>query len=156
MANPKRCRATLATARHIFVITLLTSHVNELYAHAREAAPAECCGLIGGDDQGRARTIYSLRNIAADPLVGYEAAPEELFAAQRQMRTAGEDLLAIYHSHPRAREPAPSDTDVRLAYYPAATYFIIGLGGPEPLLRAFRIHEREQRWEQVEYEIVGE
>ena len=138
------------------MLTLLTSHVNELYAYAREAAPAECCGLIGGDGKGHARTIYSLRNVAADPLVGYEAAPEELFAAQRQMRTAGEDLLAIYHSHPRALEPAPSETDVRLAYYPAATYFIIGLGDTEPLLRAFRIHEREQRWEEVEYEIVRE
>ena len=138
------------------MITLLTSQVIELYAHARGAAPAECCGLIGGDGEGRALSVYSLRNVAADSLVGYEAAPEELFAAQRQMRAAGEDLLAIYHSHPRSREPAPSETDVRLAYYPAATYFIIGLGGPEPLLRAFRIHEREQRWEQVEYEIAGE
>jgi len=140
----------------ILVITLLASHVNELYAHARGAAPAECCGLIGGAGYGRAHTVYSLRNVAADPLVGYEAAPEELFAAQRQMRACGEDLLAIYHSHPRSPEPAPSETDVRLAYYPAATYFIIGLGSSEPVMRAFRIHEREQRWEQVEYEIAGE
>lgn len=138
------------------MITLLASHVNELYAHAREAAPAECCGLVGGVSAGPAQTIYRLPNIAADPLVAYEAAPEELFAAQRQMRARGEELLAIYHSHPRAAEPAPSESDVRLAFYPAATYFIIGLGQSPPVMRAFRILEHEQRWEQVEYEIVGE
>ena len=66
----------------------------------------------------------------------YEAAPEDLFAAQRQMRDRGEELLAIYHSHPRSAEPVPSETDVRLAFYPQAVYFIIGLGGPQPVARA--------------------
>jgi len=138
------------------MITLARTHVNELYAHAREAAPAECCGLIGGGREGRANTVYRMANIASDPLVAYEAAPEELFAAQRQMRKRGEELLAIYHSHPRAAEPAPSETDVRLAFYPAATYFIIGLAQTPPAMHAFRISEQERRWEQVEYEIVGE
>src|SRR6185436_2985534 len=136
------------------VITLLASHVNELNAHAREAAPAECCGLIGGANEGRARSVYRLPNIAADPLVAYEAAPEELFAAQRQMRARGEELLAIYHSHPRSDEPSPSETDIRQAFYPSATYLIIGLGGGGPVVRAFSISEREHRWHQVEYEIA--
>jgi proteasome lid subunit RPN8/RPN11 len=72
------------------------------------------------------------------------------------MRDRGEELLAIYHSHPRSAEPAPSETDVRLAYYPQAVYFIIGLAGPGPVARAFRISEREERWEEVEYAIAGE
>ena len=55
------------------------------------------------------------------------------------MRERGEQLLAIYHSHPRSTEPQPSATDVRLAYYPSAVYLIVGLGDPEPCLRAFRI-----------------
>ena len=138
------------------MITLATSQVNNLFAHARESAPAECCGLIGGEENGNARNIYRLRNVAARQEVAYEAAPEELFAAQREMRRRGEHLLAIYHSHPRAVKPAPSETDVRLAYYPAAVYLIIGLGGTEPTLAAFRISEQQQRWEQVEYRIVDE
>jgi len=75
---------------------------------------------------------------------------------QREMRARGEELLAIYHSHPRASDPLPSETDVRLAYYPAAIYLIIGLGSATPVMRAFRISEREQHWQEVEYEIVGE
>ena len=138
------------------MITLRASHRDQIFACAREASPAECCGLIGGGSDGVARSIYSLRNVAADRMVSYEAAPEELFAAQRQMRECGEELLAIYHSHPQSTDPKPSETDVRLAYYPQAVYLIVGLAGPEPVMRAFRISERNELWEEVEYVIAGE
>ena len=135
------------------MLTLSKSHFREMVDHARREAPRECCGLIGGND-ARTGTVYPLRNVATDPLVTYEAAPEDLFAAQRSMRDRGEQLLAIYHSHPRSNDPQPSETDVRLAYYPSAVYFIVGLGD-EPCLRAFRISEREGRWERAEYEVVA-
>jgi proteasome lid subunit RPN8/RPN11 len=137
------------------MITLLRELVNEMFAHARATSPAECCGLIGGVHE-RAQTIYRLRNTARDPLTGYEAAPEELFAAQRLMRERGEDLLGIYHSHPRSSEPIPSETDVRLAYYPSAIYFIIGLGARDEILRAFRISERDASWQRIEYRFADE
>jgi proteasome lid subunit RPN8/RPN11 len=138
----------------ILMITLLTSHRDQILAHACESDPAECCGLIGGNDDRQAQSIYLLRNLASNSNVAYEAAPEDLFAAQRQMRDRGEQLLGIYHSHPRSAEPAPSETDVRLAYYPQATYFIIGLAGAQPVMRAFRISERAEHWEEVEYAIA--
>jgi len=138
------------------MITLQADHLADILAHAREVSPAECCGLIGGSENGHAKSIYSLRNVAASTNVSYEAAPEDLFNAQRQMRERNEELLAIYHSHPRSAEPTPSDTDVRLAYYPQAVYLIIGLAGPLPVMRAFSILERERRWEQVEYVIADE
>ncbi|HEV7472761.1 MAG TPA: M67 family metallopeptidase [Pyrinomonadaceae bacterium] len=136
--------------------TLTFPQVEEIFAYAKAAAPSECCGLVGGTADRSASSLYPLRNVASDKLVSYEAAPEELFAAQRQMRERGEELLAIYHSHPRASEPLPSETDVRLAYYPNAVYLIVGLAGPKPVIRAFRISEREERWEEVEYVIAGE
>lgn len=136
------------------MLKLKNSHAKELIAHAREATPHECCGLIGGSDDGTAQTVYRLRNVAANPLVTYEAAPEGLFAAQRAMRERGEQLLAIYHSHPRSTDPIPSETDVRLAYYPTAVYFIVGLGNSEPRLNAFRISEREGKWQPVQFSII--
>src|SRR5438445_4871151 len=136
-------------------ISLAKAHVNEIIAHAREAAPHECCGLIGGTSDGQTQTIYRTKNIAADRSVSYEAAPDDLFAAQRAMRDRGEELLAIYHSHPRSSDPQPSATDVRLAYYPAAVYLIVGLGNSEPCLRAFRISESEGRWEAAEFRIIN-
>ncbi len=137
------------------LITLRRAHVEELVAHAREVEPAECCGLVGGRGR-RAENVYRLRNVARDPLTAYEGAPAELFAAQRRMRERGEQLLAIYHSHPRAREPVPSAADVRLAYYPAALYLIIALGGDGAVVRAYRIFENEKRWERVEYGLSAE
>ncbi len=138
------------------MLKLNHSLTNEILAHARAQDPHECCGLIGGDAEGTATSVYRTRNVAATPLVTYEAAPPDLFAAQRAMRERGEELIAIYHSHPRSKDPRPSDTDVRLAYYPSAVYFIIGLGSEEPCLRAFRLSEREGSWEPVEFEIVAD
>lgn len=137
-------------------IQLRREHLEAMIDHARESAPSECCGLIGGVSKTKASSLYRLRNVTNEPEVRYEAAPEDLFTAQRQMRERGEDLLAIYHSHPRAADPSPSETDVRLAYYPSATYLIIGLGGTGPVVKAFNISEREHRWDQVEYEITDE
>jgi proteasome lid subunit RPN8/RPN11 len=135
-------------------ITLRRTLVEEMYAHARASSPEECCGLVGGQ-KGLSQTIYRLRNIARARLVAYEAAPEDLFAAQRRMRECGEELLGIYHSHPRASEPEPSQTDVRLAYYPSAIYFIIGFtDAGEGVLRAFRVSEREGSWERVPVELA--
>jgi proteasome lid subunit RPN8/RPN11 len=138
------------------MIKLRSAHVDEMTAHAREMNPAECCGLIGGANDGRAESVYRLRNVAADPLVAYEAAAEDLFAAQKSMRERGEQLLAIYHSHPRASDPVPSLSDVRLAYYPSAIYFIIGLSGASATLRAFRISESAGRWEHVDFHVLDE
>ena len=112
-------------------------------------------GLLGGGG-GRAASVYPLRNVAPRPEVAYEAAPEELFEAQRAMRARGEALVGVYHSHPRSPDPAPSRTDVRLAFYPEAFYFIIGFDGAGGcVLRAFRISEREGRWERAEVRVEG-
>jgi [CysO sulfur-carrier protein]-S-L-cysteine hydrolase len=134
-------------------ILLRRAHTEEMLAHARAEFPAECCGLIGGRE-GRAESVYPLRNVARDSSSRYEAAPEELFAAQRKMRAQDEELLAIYHSHPRDVDPLPSATDIQLAFYPSAIYLIIGLGGDEPVLRTFRLFEKEKTWERASFEII--
>jgi [CysO sulfur-carrier protein]-S-L-cysteine hydrolase len=135
------------------IIRIPRAHLDEILSHARDIAPRECCGLIGGVHE-KASTVYRLRNIADNSLVTYEAAPEDLFAAQRAMRNSGEHLLAIYHSHPRSKDPEPSETDVRLAYYPSAVYLIVGLGNQEPCLRAFQISESRRSWEPAEFEVI--
>jgi proteasome lid subunit RPN8/RPN11 len=127
----------------------------EMFAHARLCAPEECCGLLGGVG-AEARTAYPLRNVAPRPEAAYEAAPEELFEAQRSMRARGESLVAVYHSHPRSAEPEPSRADVRLAFYPSAIYLIIGFDPSGAcVLGAFRISEREGRWERAGLEVGG-
>ena len=113
--------------------------------HARREHPAECCGLLSGKN-GSITDIHPVRNEADKPETRYFATPEELFAAMRRIREAGQALLGVYHSHPRT--PAyPSTSDVEMAFYPEAFYFIVSLE-PTVELRAFKIEE--SRIEHVE------
>ena len=118
-------------------LTLPRAYVEAMIRHARAYVPQECCGLIAGQN-GRAVKRYELRNV--DPSVlRYDADPQDLLAAMREMWDNDWDLLAIYHSH--THTPAyPSATDVRLAFYPDSYYVIVSLQEPDlPRVRAFRI-----------------
>ena len=112
----------------------------ELLAHAREDAPNECCGLIGGED-GVAKTVYRARNAEASPL-RYNLDPQDQFRIMTEMEERGEELSAIYHSH-TASPAYPSQTDINLAAYPDALYLIVSLAEGEKDLRGFRIEDGE-------------
>jgi proteasome lid subunit RPN8/RPN11 len=108
----------------------------ELLEHAREEAPNECCGLIGGVN-GEARTVYRARNAEASPL-RYNLDPQDQFRIMTEMEEKGEELSAIYHSH-TASAAYPSQTDINLAAYPDALYLIVSLAEDEEPLRGFKI-----------------
>ena len=110
---------------------------DEIVAHARSEAPRECCGLIAGR-AGRATKLYRLVNLEPG-VTRYRVDDAELFRVYRDLDDRGEDVLAIYHSHP-ATSAFPSPTDVALAAWPDAFYVICSLAGPEaPVVRAFHI-----------------
>jgi proteasome lid subunit RPN8/RPN11 len=109
-----------------------------IIVQAYDQQPRECCGVLSGNS-GQALTIHPLENRSPEPEKRYFAAPEDLFAAMRNMRAAHEDLIAIYHSHPRG--PAfPSQTDIDLAFYSQAVYLIVALQ-PDIEMKAFTIVE---------------
>ena len=85
---------------------------DEVIAHAREEAPNEACGLIGGIDD-RAQTVYRARNAEASPL-RYNLDPKDQFRIMSEIEERGEELAAIYHSH-TASPAYPSQTDINLA-----------------------------------------
>jgi proteasome lid subunit RPN8/RPN11 len=117
---------------------------------ALESNPYECCGLLSGK-MDLITAAHPLRNEADNPLTNYFASPEDMFKAMRRMREAGHEMVGIYHSHPRSKA-YPSPTDVKMAFYPEAVYFIISLE-PRIELRAFKI--TNSQIEEVGYEIVG-
>jgi [CysO sulfur-carrier protein]-S-L-cysteine hydrolase len=120
-------------------IKIPRSIVDEIIDQARAERPRECCGLLGGSDS-HARNRYPLQNRSPEPERRYFAAPEDLFGVMRRMRDVCEELVVIYHSHPRG--PAyPSQTDIELAFYPEAVYLIVALE-PQTEMRAFQINER--------------
>jgi proteasome lid subunit RPN8/RPN11 len=122
--------------------------VDELVEHAREDAPNECCGLIGGSD-GTAASLYRSINAEASPL-RYSLDASDQFRIMQKMEERGEELLAIYHSH-TASAPYPSQTDVNLASYPDAVYLIVSLQDVEnPELRGYWIRDGQISETEVE------
>ena len=117
-------------------LTLAAGILESVLEHAKAAYPKEGCGLLVGR-QAAARFI-PIKNISTSA-TQFEMDPAELISALRDLRSAGEELVAIYHSHPHG--PAqPSKTDVQRAYYPEAAHLIVSLAELErPRVEAFRI-----------------
>jgi [CysO sulfur-carrier protein]-S-L-cysteine hydrolase len=109
--------------------------------HAREEAPNECCGILGGRD-GDATSIYRATNAEQSPL-RYTLDPNDLFRITfREIPENDEEMLAIYHSH-TASPAFPSQTDINLATYSDSIYLILSLAENEEPLRGFRIDDGE-------------
>ena len=107
--------------------------------HAREATPAEACGLLAGrrDEVSTATARYPATNVAPDPQITYEIDPEEQFRLMEEIDAAGLELVGFYHSHPTGPH-GPSTTDHARATWDGYHYLIVSLGGPRPALDAWR------------------
>ena len=131
MVRPRR---GLTIPRHL---------AESMLEHARGELPNEACGLLSGDlAAGRTAGWHPARNAEASPL-RYNVHPDDLVRIIFGIEDAGEDLVAIFHSH--TRTPAvPSSTDRREAQYPAVFYVLATLADPDAspssALRAWRIH----------------
>jgi proteasome lid subunit RPN8/RPN11 len=114
--------------------------VNKILTHAQHEPESEVCGLIGARE-GSPDTVYPIANVAATPEKLFAMEPSAQIEAMRQMRESGEELFAIYHSHPHA--PAqPSARDLEEAAYPKALYLIVSLDTKGVLeMRGFRLHD---------------
>ncbi len=132
-------------------IRLTRTIANRILEYAQASPQAEICGLLGGCGD-EATGCYPVRNIATSPDCRYQMDPKEQIDALRHIRERGEELLAIYHSHPHG--PAwPSATDLKEASYPEAVYLIISLETGGVLeMRGFRL--RDGRAEEVQLELV--
>ena len=118
-------------------IELPRSILDQITVQARKEAPRECCGILGGAGN-TAKTQYPLKNEAAHPDKEYFASPQELFRTMRSMRDAGEEMVAIYHSHPNG-SAQPSQADLDLAFY-RTTYLIVAVSDTIDV-RAFELNQ---------------
>lgn len=114
---------------------------NQLLHLAQLSPDAEICGLISSIN-GEPGRCYEIENVAEQPAQQFLLNASQQIAAMADMRERGEELFAIYHSHPTA--PAiPSSTDLKLAAYPDALYLIISLNTKGILeMRCFTINQQ--------------
>jgi proteasome lid subunit RPN8/RPN11 len=120
-------------------ISLPRKLTNQLLHLAQLSPDAEICGLIGADSNGMPLSCYPVDNSADTPKNRFLLDTGQQIAAMKQMRDKGENLFAIFHSHPDT--PAvPSATDIEQAGYQDALHLIISLNTKGVLeLRGFRI-----------------
>lgn len=137
----------------------------QLVAHAAAEFPNECCGMIAGRE-GAALRVLRATNVASmdgtpsqsgagkgSPFM-YVIDPREQMRMMDEIDDAGEDLLAIYHSHTRSAA-YPSRTDVELAFYPDTLYLIVSLQDRDaPDIRAFHLYRDAPEGEQIVEEPV--
>lgn len=103
--------------------------------HVRSTFPREACGLLGG----RSRCVTSVRpvlNIAPSD-DRFRMEPAGQVHAILAIEAAGDDLLAIYHSHPRGPD-TPSEIDIKQWRYPRALSLIWSRSSGTWNCRAFK------------------
>jgi proteasome lid subunit RPN8/RPN11 len=109
---------------------------DDIVEHARETAPAECCGLLIGTAESIVEAARTT-NLASDPN-RFEMDPGDHIRARREARTRGLDVLGFYHSHPRS--PAiPSARDRAEAWYPGYLYLIVSVRAEPADVRLYRL-----------------
>ncbi len=111
-----------------------------LVEHSWSDFPYEVCGLLGIRPDGSI-AHYPIDN-AERSMTYYIMEPRQLLRAMREIEDEGWGL-AIYHSHTHS-QAYPSETDIRLAAYPEATYLIVTLQDRDhPDIRGFDIIDGE-------------
>lgn len=118
-------------------VKLPSTVIETIIAHAREGKPEEVCGIVRGRGLTAMEAVRG-RNIAAERIENYEVDPETLLL-QFAFEDAGDEMMAIYHSHP-VSIAYPSATDAWNAHYPDSIYLICSLEFDDaPVIRAFRM-----------------
>jgi len=126
-------------------ISLPRTIINQLLTHAQSGNGDEVCGFIASQNGEPVKT-YPVPNIATPADKQFEMEPSAQIDAIKIMREQGEEIFAIYHSHPTS-EATPSQTDIAEFNYPEALCMIISLDIQGVLeIRAYRI-EKEQVFE---------
>jgi len=121
--------------------------IDQLFEHAINGLPEEVCGYLAGTDREVARH-FPLTNIDHSP-EHFSFDPSEQFRVVREVRKAGQVILANYHSHPET--PArPSVEDIRLAFDPEISYVIVSLASEVPDIKSFRIRNGEAEKEEIQ------
>ena len=92
------------------------AQLKQIYAHAKETYPHECCGfLLGIFDDALVTQVRRATNLNQNRADRFEIDPKEYMQIQFEADKAELDIIGIYHSHPDW-PPIPSQTDMTSAF----------------------------------------
>ena len=116
--------------------------------HAKAGYPNEACGILAGSTAGSAGEFFPMKNLDLSS-ISYFMDPKEQLVIFKKMREMGIEMTGIFHSHV-ASAAAPSQKDVRLAFYPEVSYLIVSLSDRQkPILRSFKIKDEKATEEEM-------
>ena len=95
-------------------LVLSKRYWHEMLEYVDRQAPLEACGLLAGKDD-RVEKVLLVRNQAQSP-VRFVMDPQQQLNAFEEIESRGQELLAIFHSHPAGPETV-SATDIAEAAY---------------------------------------
>ena len=123
-------------------ITLPRKLVNELLHQAQLTPNFEVCGFISAKD-GLPKKAYPIKNVASMPETRFLMDPEEQLTTTNTIKDNGDELFAIYHSHPTSAA-RPSIQDSEQAPFDDLYYLIISLNTKGVLeMRCFHLSHDE-------------
>ena len=71
----------------------------------------EVCGVLSGLE-GKVLNLYKVKNIATQPEIAFYMEPQGLYNALIAVERSGQELLAIFHSHPSGARTDLSSSDL--------------------------------------------
>ena len=129
------------------MIRIPKSIYQQMVEHAKKESPLECCGILGGKNYA-VQKAFELQNVDQSS-VRYAMVPQEQLKVFEEMEKDAMEMIAVYHSHTHTI-PFPSETDVKLAFYPEVSSIIISLKEKDPVVKAFRIGKEAIYLEEIE------
>ncbi len=117
------------------MISISTTHLASMRAHAEADYPHECCGGLLGTFDGENKVVTKtvpLENHwedipGEDKTRRFRITPEDYKMLEATAKSDGRLLLGFYHSHPD-HPPIPSKTDLKFAW-PFFSYPILSIKG---------------------------
>jgi [CysO sulfur-carrier protein]-S-L-cysteine hydrolase len=119
-------------------VNITKAALDAIVAHAREALPGECCGLLIGTP-ARIDSAHPARNLESGTK-RFLIDPRDHFAAIHAARESKRFVIGVYHSHP-ASPATPSAADLADASYDDYVYVIVSLASEPPEARLYRLEE---------------
>lgn len=118
--------------------------ITQILEQAQQSPNKEICGLLSSNNANNNKqpvNCYPVANTSTEPNHRYLMDPRQQIDTFRIMRERGEELYAIYHSHPQS-PASPSAEDLRQASYPEALHIIISMNTTGTLqLRGYRFKD---------------
>jgi len=128
-------------------LRLTEEQYRRIVAHCYDGLPDEACGLLAGpvagneEPTGVVSAVYPCANAEASART-YTVDSRDLIKAMRDAESRGDQLVGVFHSHTHT-DAYPSPTDVEQAMEPGWMYVIVSLRDGDPVLRAYRIRDKQ-------------